>query len=65
MKIMLMTGKVKMIFKDFTIIGPDSVSAAHGAHCASMIKESFGSIMIYLYNNWMVKIMDGHQKRIC
>ena len=28
------TGKVKMIFKDFTIIGPDSINAAHGAHCA-------------------------------
>jgi len=28
------TGKVKMIFKDYTIIGSDSVTAAHGSHCA-------------------------------
>lgn len=28
------TGKVKMIFKDYTIIGPDSIGAAHAAHCA-------------------------------
>jgi protein-disulfide isomerase len=45
------TGKVKMIFKDFTIIGPDSVNAAHGAHCA----EDQGKFWQYhdiLYNNW-------------
>ncbi len=28
------TGKAKLIFKDFTIIGPDSVVSAHAAHCA-------------------------------
>ena len=28
------TGKVNIIFKDFTIIGPDSISAAHATHCA-------------------------------
>ena len=28
------TGTVKMIFKDFVIIGPDSVTAAHASHCA-------------------------------
>ncbi len=28
------TGKVKIIFKDYNIIGPDSVSASYGAHCA-------------------------------
>ena len=28
------TGKVKMIFKDYNIIGPDSINASHGAHCA-------------------------------
>ena len=27
------TGKVKIIFKDYNIIGPDSVNASHGAHC--------------------------------
>ena len=45
------TGKVKIIFKDFTIIGPDSVNAAHGAHCA----EDQGKFWQYhdvLYNNW-------------
>ena len=44
-------GKVKMIFKDFTIIGPDSVNASHGAHCA----EDQGKFWEYhdiLYNNW-------------
>ena len=29
------TGEVKIMFKDFTIIGPDSISAAHAAHCAN------------------------------
>ena len=24
-----------MIFKDYNIIGPDSVNASHGAHCAN------------------------------
>jgi len=45
------TGKVKIIFKDFTIIGPDSIGAAHAAHCA----EDQGKFWEYhdeLYNNW-------------
>ena len=45
------TGKVKIIFKDFTIIGPDSVTAAHAAHCA----EDQGKFWEYhdiLYNHW-------------
>ena len=29
------TGKINVIFKDYTIIGPDSIRAAHAAHCAS------------------------------
>jgi protein-disulfide isomerase len=45
------TGKVKMIFKDFTIIGPDSVNAAHGAHCADDQKK-FWQYHDILYNNW-------------
>jgi len=45
------TGKVKMIFKDFTIIGPDSVNAAHGAHCANDQKK-FWQYHDILYNNW-------------
>ncbi|MDD9812872.1 MAG: thioredoxin domain-containing protein [Thaumarchaeota archaeon] len=28
------TGKVRMLFKDFVVIGPDSVTAARAAHCA-------------------------------
>jgi len=45
------TGKVKIIFKDFTIIGPDSIGAANAAHCA----EDQGRFWEYhdeLYNNW-------------
>lgn len=45
------TGKVKMIFKDFTIIGPDSVNAAHGAHCAND-QGLFWEYHDILYNNW-------------
>ncbi len=45
------TGKVKIIFKDFTIIGPDSVNAAHGAHCADD-QGKFWEYHDVLYNNW-------------
>ncbi len=45
------TGKVKMIFKDYTIIGPDSVNAAHGAHCAND-QGLFWEYHDILYNNW-------------
>ena len=45
------TGKVKIIFKDFTIIGPDSVSASHFAHCASE-QEKFWEYHNILFNNW-------------
>ena len=45
------TGKVKMIFKDFTIIGPDSVNAAHAAHCAGD-QDKFWQYHDELYNNW-------------
>jgi protein-disulfide isomerase len=45
------TGKVKMIFKDFTIIGPDSVNAAHGTHCAND-QGKFWEYHNILYNNW-------------
>ncbi len=44
-------GKVKLIFKDFTIIGPDSVNAAHAAHCAQE-KGKFWEYHDTLYNNW-------------
>ena len=45
------TGKAKMIFKDFTIIGPDSVTAAHAAHCADE-QGKFWDYHDTLYNNW-------------
>ncbi|MDH3610441.1 MAG: DsbA family protein [Nitrosopumilus sp.] len=45
------TGKVKMIFKDFTIIGPDSINAAHGTHCAHD-QGKFWEYHDILYNNW-------------
>jgi protein-disulfide isomerase len=45
------TGKVKIIFKDYTIIGPDSITAAHGAHCASD-QGKFWEFHDTLYNNW-------------
>lgn len=44
-------GKVKIIFKDFTIIGPDSVTAAHAAHCADD-QGKFWKYHDILYNNW-------------
>ena len=45
------TGKVKIIFKDYNIIGPDSVKASLGAHCA---KEQglFWEYHDILYSNW-------------
>ncbi|MCV0430042.1 thioredoxin domain-containing protein [Nitrosopumilus sp.] len=45
------TGKVKMIFKDYNIIGPDSVNASHGAHCAKD-QGLFWEYHDILYTNW-------------
>jgi len=45
------TGKVKMIFKDFNIIGPDSIDASHAAHCAGD-QGMFWEYHDTLYNNW-------------
>jgi len=45
------TGKVKMIFKDYNIIGPDSVNASHWAHCASD-QGLFWEYHDILYSNW-------------
>ena len=45
------TGKVKMIFKDYNIIGPDSINASHGAHCAKD-QELFWQYHDILYSNW-------------
>lgn len=51
MKNYVETGKVKMIFKDYNIIGPDSVNASHGAHCASD-QGLFWEYHDILYSNW-------------
>ena len=45
------TGKVKMYFKDFTIIGQDSVAAANAAHCAQE-QGKFWEYHDTLYSNW-------------
>jgi len=45
------TGKVKIIFKDFTIIGPDSIAAANAVHCAKE-QGKFWEYHDTLYNNW-------------
>lgn len=45
------TGKVRMVFKDYTIIGQDSVNAAHATHCAQE-KGKFWEYHDALYDNW-------------
>jgi len=45
------TGKVRIIFKDFTIIGPDSILAAQAAHCSND-QGKFWQYHDELYNNW-------------
>jgi len=45
------TGKVKMIFKDYNIIGEDSIKASHGAHCAND-QGLFWEYHDILYSNW-------------
>jgi len=45
------TGKVKLIFKDFTIIGPDSILAAQATHCAND-QGKFWDFHNILYNKW-------------
>jgi len=53
------TGKVKIIFKDYNIIGPDSINASHGAHCANE-QELFWEYHDILYSNGQEKITVGH-----
>ena len=45
------SGKVKMIFKDYNIIGPDSINSSHGAHCAGE-QGLFWEYHDILYSNW-------------
>ena len=51
MKNYVKTGKVKIIFKDYNIIGPDSINASHGAHCANE-QGLFWEYHDILYSNW-------------
>ena len=45
------TGKVKIMFKDFIVVGDDSANAANAAHCAND-QKMFWSYHSILYNNW-------------
>ena len=45
------TGKVKILFKDFIILGQDSMNAANAAHCAND-QKLFWEYHSMLYNNW-------------
>jgi protein-disulfide isomerase len=45
------TGKVKIIFKDYNIIGEDSVKASQGAHCAKD-QGMFWEYHDTLYSHW-------------
>ena len=45
------TGKVKIIFKDYNIIGEDSVKASQGAHCAND-QGMFWEYHDTLYSHW-------------
>ena len=47
----VMTGKINIIFKDYTIIGQDSINAAHAAHCAGE-QGKFWQYHNTLYDNW-------------
>ena len=45
------TGKVKILFKDFIVVGQDSMHAANAAHCAND-QQMFWKFHSILYNNW-------------
>jgi protein-disulfide isomerase len=47
----IQTGKVKMVFKDFPLNGPDSVLAAEGAYCAND-QEKYWEFHDEVYKNW-------------
>jgi protein-disulfide isomerase len=56
------TGKVKLVFKDLTIIGQDSINAAHAAHCAQE-KGKFWEYHDMFIITGMGKIQDGHLQK--
>jgi protein-disulfide isomerase len=45
------TGKVKLLFKDFIVVGDDSFNAANAAHCAND-QNVFWQYHAMLYDNW-------------
>jgi protein-disulfide isomerase len=45
------TGKVKLVFKDYPLNGPDSVLAAEASHCAQD-QEKYWEYHDELYKNW-------------
>ena len=45
------TGKVKILFKDFIVVGEDSIHAANAAHCAND-QKMFWQYHSILYHNW-------------
>jgi len=45
------TGKVKLVFKDFPLNGPDSILAAEAAYCAQD-QEKYWQYHDELYKNW-------------
>ncbi len=45
------TGKVKILFKDYIILGQDSMNAANAAHCAND-QKLFWEYHSMLYNKW-------------
>ena len=45
------TGKVKILFKDFIVVGQDSIHAANTAHYANDL-QMFWQYLSILYNNW-------------
>jgi protein-disulfide isomerase len=45
------TGKVKLVFKDYPLNGPDSILAAEASHCAQD-QEKYWEYHNELYKNW-------------
>ena len=52
-----------MIFKDYNIIGPDSIMH-HMEHIVQMNKGCSGNITIFCIQTGQEKTMDGHPQKI-
>jgi len=53
------TGKVKLVFKDFPLNGPDSLLAAEASYCAEDQKKNTGNIMMNFTKTGEEKKLDG------